>query len=321
MTKTVIVADIGGTHTRLGLWEDGALRAPEKLKTASCEHLSELVTAYRDRHGLPLETPFAFATAANPFADGTWRFTNLEGRSFTLSDFGKCGLKVLVAEDDFAATAYGCIAKKDREGVIALRAGNPVADAPKIVLGPGTGLGMGYGFTRFGKIMVQKTYGGHMLFTPVTERHGEVARAIASLRALERPVIFEDIACGSAFPWLFRACAAIGGHADAAMEADDIFGAPSHPAFIMALDVFHEALGLFAHTCAITLHGFGGIVMNGGFLDALIERELWSADKFLAGFGQKGVPVVAESLAVMPVSIVQDTYISLLGLGAMLDGA
>jgi glucokinase len=314
---SVIVADIGGTHTRFGLWQDGRLDLCEKLKTAEFKTIPESIAAYQKKHGAEGVKDFAFATAANPFADGTWRFTNLADRGFSINDITGAGFRVLAAEDDFSATAAGCLSlKADDKNIIAVQKGEGRTSDPKVVLGPGTGLGMGYGLPNAdGSYRVQKAYGGHMLFTPLTDLHVDIARRIQVKRNLDRPVIFEDIGCGSSFPALYEVCCDITGTKPAAHFFDDT----AHPAFVMALDMFHETVGLFAHLCVVTLHGFGGVIMNGGFLDALIERKLWDAEKFLNAFHQKGVPIVTEDILKTPVSIVTDTYISLIGVGKMID--
>lgn len=313
----VIVADIGGTHTRFGLWRGGRLDACEKLKTAAFATIPDSIAAYQKKHAFEDVRDFAFATAANPFADGTWRFTNLADREFSIDDLSKAGFRVLAAEDDFSATAAGCLAlAPDDPNVMPVQHSKGRKGDPKIVLGPGTGLGMGYGLPEKNQsYRVQKSYGGHMLFTPLTDLHLDISRRIQKARRLDRPVIFEDIACGSAFPALYHACCDIAGESPAA----HFFDAPEHPGFRMALALFHEGLGLFAHLCVVTLHGFGGVMMNGGFLDALIDRGLWDAPQFRAAFHQKGVPIVTEDILNTPVSIVTDTFISLVGVGKLLD--
>ncbi|PZQ44940.1 MAG: hypothetical protein DI551_09030 [Micavibrio aeruginosavorus] len=313
----VIVADIGGTHTRFGFWENGSLDLCEKLKTADFKSIPESIAVYQERHGLQGIKKFAFATAANPWADGTWHFTNLADRSFSIDDIKRAGFSVLAAEDDFSATTAGCLSLSPQDkSILSIKAAAGRAGDPKIVLGPGTGLGMGYGLpNKDGSFRVQKAYGGHMLFTPLTDTHIEISRSVQKERNLQRPVVFEDIACGSSFPALYRACCSIAG----TKPSDNFLDDPTDPAFVMASDIFHEALGLFAHLCVVAIHGFGGVMMNGGFLDALIERQLWQKDKFLQGFHQKGVPIVAEDILNTPISIVTDTYISLIGVGRMID--
>ena len=314
----VIVADIGGTHTRFGLWKEGGLERCVKLKTADFISIPESIAAYQGQHNLGGIKNFAFATAANPFADGTWHFSNLADHAFSVSEINDAGYKVLLAEDDFSATTRGCLSIAENDNnILTVKKGEGRKGDPKIVLGPGTGLGMGYAvYDVNGKFLkVQKAYGGHMLFTPITQTHRDISDRIAKKRNLTRSVIFEDIACGSSFGVLYEVCCDILDEKPAA----HFFADTHHPAFQMALAVFHETLGLFAHLSVVTIHGFGGVIMNGGFLDALIERKLWNPQKFLNAFHQTGVPIVTEDILKTPISIVTDTYISLVGLGKMLD--
>ena len=305
---TALLTDIGGTHMRIARDADGVLTAPEKFAVADFPSLPAILDRYCAVHDLTPGGTVRIATAANPWPDGMWHFTNNETITLDPAAFTRAGWAVAALTDDFLASAHGI----GDAATATLRAGEVRTDAPSVLLGPGTGLGLAYLVPTPGGRHVQQTFGGHMLATAATAEQRQVLDAIAALRGAAVAVP-EDVASGRGLATLQGAVRDLRGESGQDMTLTQLMQSDA-PVAQDTLRLFHEFLGLFAHHAILTLHAFGGLYLDGGVLQALRRHGKFDFAGFVRYLDLDVAPVVRAALAATPIHAVADPYIALRGL-------
>lgn len=320
---TIIATDIGGTHARLALVENGTIRQPEKLAAAEFPTFPAALESWCVKHKQKSGGKLLIATAAQPGTDGVWRFLN-GGNSWIIDSkaLGKAGWQVEILVNDFAASAHGALTLPS-SSLTALREGRGTDGAGKVILGPGTGLGMAYMMPFGNKWRVQETFGGHMLAAALTDEQFTVIKTIRGLRGGKPDVVPEDLASGRALPNLYKAVCVINGRTPADITADEILANANSPdarqVIHQVLRLFHEFLGLFAHNVVVTTHAFAGVYLDGGVIQRLYAAKLFDRESFEKGFVPAMVPTVRAALAATPVWLINDPFVALRGLADMMD--
>lgn len=105
----VILADIGGTHIRLGITQDGKdILHTEKSPVADYKALQDALSAYCTRHEITA-TNIAIATAAWPQDDGIWRFARQDRWEISPQALQGAGWNILYIGNDFKSSAIGAV--------------------------------------------------------------------------------------------------------------------------------------------------------------------------------------------------------------------
>ena len=140
--KTALVGDIGGTNARFALWRDQRIEQIRVLPTADHARPELAIRAYLDEVGQPLGALEAVCLAcAGPVGGDHFRFTNNHWQLSRQAFCRELGLKDLLLINDFTAMALGMTRLRDDERVT-VREGEPEPGRPRLVIGPGTGLGL-----------------------------------------------------------------------------------------------------------------------------------------------------------------------------------
>lgn len=161
----VLVGDVGGTNTRLALYDGDVELARESVRNAERHGLTEVAAAFVARHGRP---DAACVGIAGPVRHGSVTMTNLgwetdEGR-MTEAVGGPCALI-----NDFHAQALAMT--RLEPGHYETLGGGPVdAQVPAVVIGPGTGLGEAILVPGPEGWIAIPGEGGHTRFAPRDER-------------------------------------------------------------------------------------------------------------------------------------------------------
>ncbi len=305
-----ILCDLGGTHIRFGV--DGGEpefgRSLAKFPAADFSGFEEAVRHYANLHDISLREGVALA-ATGPLSRPWPVDATAAARS---------GVNILHEVSDFEASAWG-VMRLGGDQLVTVRAGIGDPDAPQVILGPGTGLGLAYMIPGGeGGWRIQKTHGGHMRAALLSAEHIELAERISRLMGTGQTVIYEHFASGRGLPFLYRAvCQMRGETGRAADSAEDILAGEMDDALRTTLRVFHEVLGLFAHSCILTLNALGGLYLDGGIVQRLRERGLFDSDTVLRFMTLNPVATVRADLDAVPVRIVNEPFIALHGLAAM----
>ena len=131
-----LVADIGGTNTRLGVISNGILTDLRKYPTGTLPELLEAFHSLRDEIGT--DPRAVVAAGAGPVRDGTIRLTNAH-LDLSESDIGKAtGAQHTFVINDFTAAAWS-VAEVTAADVEVLQGTATPPQGTRLVVGPGTG--------------------------------------------------------------------------------------------------------------------------------------------------------------------------------------
>jgi glucokinase len=301
-----ILADIGGTHARFARLENGQIMEPRRVEVAAFSSLEDALHDYTDAQKI---THLSLATAAQPDAEGVYRFYNANPWQFDAAS-----LKPRHLVNDFVAAAWGTLAPETQR--ITLHEGKPDHKAPITVLGPGTGLGLAY-VHQEPAVFVQETFGGHMSIATLTEEQHRITGLIRRLKGNGQAVIPEDAASGRGLILLYRALCLQNGVTPRIEDAAEMIYQAGDPLVRQTLRLFHEFLGLFAQQAVVTGHGFGSLVIGGGVAERLYEFGLFDVSSFRKFLMPDLAPIVQAKLETLPIHLISDPFLALRGLALM----
>lgn len=323
MTTDLIVADIGGTNTRIararhatGQW---SLHDTGVYPSREHPDLSGILQQWRrDRVPAGVEFRAAGLAVAGPVTpdhgDTEARVTNLQHwptlRAAALGD--TLGLPVALL-NDFAAIGASLDALDADQDLLPLQTGTPDPEGLRLVAGAGTGLGTCLvGPAR--APVIHAGEGGHARFSPadaeetalagfVTAREGHCTR--------EHLLSGAGIARIAAFEQTRRPDAGL----DGALRADDPAVAihelaeQGHPAALGVIERFVRLYGGQLADMALTALPYGGVYLAGGI------APRWSrylqGPAFRAAFTNR--PPMAHLLEGLPVALIMHPQPGLLG--------
>lgn len=322
----LLAADVGGTKTLLALAElaDGRLRLLQERRYDSggyadfesivADFLARLAPEQRRiRHA-------CFAVAGPVMTAGgseVARITNLPWRLDTRRLAEAFALPAVRLINDFQAVGYG-IELLDEGDLVTLQAGRPRGEAPRVVLGAGTGLGTALLVWQGTRYQVLSTEGGHVDFAP---NGAQQQRLLAWLAQRYGHVSIERLLSG---PGLAAIYEFLSGEEPARVNAElvqrtrtqDAAAAVAEYAMIhgdgladAALALFASIYGAHAGNLALLTLPYGGLYIAGGIAPRILARL--SDGRFLAAFNDKGR--MAHLTAEIPVAVVINPKVGLLG--------
>jgi glucokinase len=326
-----LVADVGGTRARFAL--SAAARAlPEQQRTLVCAgfpSLADAASAYLAGVGHPPVREACFAVAG-PVARDRVEFTN-RAWSFSIAETrAALGLDRLHVVNDFEAQARALplLSAADLR-----RVGGGAADlvAPRVVLGPGTGLGVAALVKAGGRWIPLPGEGGHVALSPMDARESAV---LAHLWQRWDHVSAERLVSGPGLQVLWETLRALDGQPHVtAPPPEEItrsalsVGSDPTPApwgqtpgpdpSLEALSVFCALLGTVAANLAVTLGARGGVYLGGGIVPAL--GPWFDSSPFRARFERKGR--FSGYVAAIPTLVITAPSPALRGAVAALDEA
>lgn len=308
----VLIGDIGGTNARFAILLDAYAEPKEfpGVRTADFASLDAAIqAAVLDKTSVrPLS---ALLAVAGPVDGDEIALTNHGWVVRPRALFGTLGLDEVVVLNDFEAQALGVVALGP-EHMDRIGGGQVPEEASRIVLGPGTGLGVaGLVHARDMWIPVPGE-GGHVDIGPRTPRDFSV---FPHIETIEGRISAEQLLCGRGIVNLYRAvCAARGGRprlydpariTAAALAGDD-------EAAGEALDMFVTCLGRLAGDMALVFMSRGGVFLTGGIVQKILPAL--KDGRFRAAFEDKAPH--GALLRQMPVHVVIHPLAALAGLAA-----
>ncbi len=307
-TPKLLVADVGGTHARLALADPGSSE-PVGERRYFCADFPGFEPLLADYLSATDATIAAGCLAvAGPIGDDgrRARLTNLPWTIDADALAARFGIGRLTLTNDFAAAAMG-ITVTPADFLVPLQAGRPLAYAPKLVVGAGTGLGMAVLIHLDDRWLVLPGEGGHVGFAPQDEAQ---ARLWQVLKNEYGRVTAERVVSGPGLTDIHRILsgktltpAAIAG---AALDGSDAAARRS-------ADLFLSAYGGFAGDMALAVMARGGVFLAGGIAGKLLP--LLPESPFLAAFNSKAEH--AALAAEMPVAVATDPALGLRGAAVM----
>ena len=314
----ILVGDIGGTNTRLALYErrDGSLRPALEMNFKSRDHssLDEMVLAFINQARSPVDR--ACFGVAGPVKDGRISASNLAWivDSRTLARI--LHLEKVYLLNDLQAIAYGVMALSPAD-VVVLRQGQPMP-GNRGVIAAGTGLGEAGLFWDGARLYPFASEGGHADFAPRNDLEIELFRYLSSKfghvsyeRILSGPGLvnvyqfLRDTKRDAEPAWLAEELA----HADPGAVISRFALSGKSPLCEHALDLFIDVYGAEAGNCALRFMAMNGMFIAGGIAPKVLPK--FSDPRFLAAFAGKGrLKTLLESI---PVSVVTNEKVGLLG--------
>ena len=315
----ILGGDLGGTKTLLALAEHdvaGGIRIIRQQRFASGGYPAfELMLGefLADRPSIDA----ACFGVAGPTDGHSARLTYLPW-GLDADDLGRrFAIPRVTLANDFAAAAHG-LALVEAESILTLHAGRPIARAPRVILGAGTGLGVAGLVWQGDRYRVIAGEGGHMGFAPQTGEQGELWRWLSDQNGR---VTTEDIVSG---PGLARIHAFFNGRpcptgTSFGAQPEEIGNAAlsrSDPLAVRALNLWLACYGAFAGDLALHWLARGGVYLAGGIAAKLLPGS--DASPFIEAFLAKREH---RHLALdMPIRLVTDENLGLRGTLALASG-
>jgi glucokinase len=315
--RMILCGDIGGTHTRLALFERGRPLVPVGLETypsREARSLTEIVQAFvRARAARPDGACFGIA---GPVLRGRVATTNLPWviEAADLSA-GLGGVPVFLL-NDLEALAHG-VGVAPPEALATINAGTPEPRGNVAVIAAGTGLGEA-GILCDGEHRVPfASEGGHADFAPRSEREVTLLR---HLLARYGHASYERILSGPGLANLFDFLRDVEGRDPAGLDdrvtRDELPAAITTaalagdpPIAVAALELFVDVYGAEAGNLALKLKATGGVFVGGGIAPRILPRL--TDGRFRDAFCAKGR--FEHLLGGIPVQVLLDDKTGLWG--------
>ena len=312
----ILLADIGGTNVRYAtLYADGRIDGFESWLTALYPNISEAVKAYAEATGARLPFQAAAICAAGPLTGEHIDLTNCGWKISVGEIAAATGARAPILVNDFAAVARALPALGAGD-LVQFGGGVPLEGAPKVALGPGTGLGVASAVAdgRGGWIATPGE-GGHSDLAATNER--EIAIVFHLIRE-HGHVSVERVLSGPGLETLYLAIASLDGlKLNAKPIAHDIAMAARKgrdAAAVEAVALFTGWLGSVAGNLALTLGAQGGVYIAGGIVPQW--GDLFDAKLFRRRFEAKGR--MRGFLAPIPTYVVTAKDLAFRGLAEMI---
>lgn len=304
-----LVGDVGGTNARFSLVDgEGHLRNTKTYACANYGGLDEIIAEYLEETAGKKRPAKAVVAVAGPVVDGEIEFTNLDWQVSETDLIASFGFDAIRLINDFAAQALAApvLPATDLRRIGPDLRGAPTC--PIVVLGAGTGFGVGAVARSQHVDIAVATEGGHAGFAPHDEVEAQVWRR---LQGLYGRVSVERVLSGQGLFDLYLALEDMAGRtpelADerAVVEAADAGDSGAGA----ALDRFCAILGGVAGDLALTHGARGGIYVSGGIAPRMGERLM--SGGFRARFEAKGR--LADYVREIPTYLITHPYAALVG--------
>lgn len=313
----LLAGDVGGTKTRLGLFERAPGRprpvATRTYLTNDFASFGEILDAFLRDVNAPPGVDAAVAGVAGPVVDGTARLTNIPWDVSAADIAARLHTSRVLLLNDLEAMAIGAGVLGPEE-IVELQGGVAREDGNAVVIAAGTGLGQAYLHRVNGRLRPVPSEGGHADFSARTDREIGLVRM---LRRLYGRAAVEHVLSGPGLLNLHRFthdgqdCPAIRGldttHAPAGVSRAALDG--SCPSCVEALSIFVEAYGAEAGNLALRGVATSGVFVGGGIAPQILPAL--QDGRFMEAFRAKGL--MSDLAASIPVKVIVIAEAGLLG--------
>jgi glucokinase len=313
----VLVGDVGGTSTRLGVFEPTSSRpralAIRTFRTLDFSSLLDMISAFLDGEASSASSiASACFGVAGPVDGDVADLTNVPWRvdaSRVARTFGLARVNLL---NDLEALAYALPALVDSE-VRVLQTGRPVPKGSIAVIAAGTGLGEAVLHHVDGRYRAHAMEAGHADFAARSDREITVLRDLWRRRGRAS---VEDVVSGPGLINIYRAL-----HGDACAAGIDLAAPTASEAIsaaalgggcvgcAQALDAFVAAYGAEAGNLALRTIATGGVFVGGGIAPKILSAL--EDGRFMTAFRAKAP--FEKMLEAVPVKVILNSEAGLLG--------
>ncbi len=317
MADPILVADIGGTNARFALAEMAGgritIRDAQTFRAEDFETIRDAADAYLESVAeKPTRGCFA---AAGPIINGEVDFTNSHWTLRAADIKGPLKLSAFLIVNDFYALAAG-VEHLPEDAFVEVKAGAPLEGAPRLVIGPGTGLGQALIIPTSSGSKIIATEGGHVSFAPHTDEEIELLKFTAREHSY---VSVERLLSGHGLVNIHRALCAIEGAQRVSLQANEITAAAidgTYPIATKAVDMFCAILGCVSGDALLSTGARGGVVLGGGILPKI--RDIFLKSAYCERFTDKGR--MKDYVDAVPVKLIVKDGAAFYGAAAAMAG-
>jgi glucokinase len=308
----ILIGDIGGTNARFAIIADATAEQINfpNVRTADFETIDDAIrAAILEKSAITPRS--AILAVAGPISDDEIPLTNCDWVVRPKTMIEGLGLEDVLVVNDFEAQALAVsdLSTENRE-----RLGSASGDmvASRVVLGPGTGLGVG------GLIHARNVWipvpgeGGHVDLGPRTQRDLEI---FPHVETIEGRISAEQILCGRGIVNLYRAICAADSVEPTYADPADITShalAGTDAVAVETIALFSTYLGRVAGDMAMIFMARGGVFLSGGISQKILPALRKS--EFRAAFEDKAPH--SALLATIPTYVVTHPLAALAGLSS-----
>jgi len=308
----ILIGDIGGTNARFSILID-AYAEPKpfpNVRTADYPTIDEAIQkVVLDKTSV--QPRAAILAIAGPIDGDEIDLTNCDWIVRPKAMIADLGFEDVLVVNDFEAQALAVAALPD-EYRETLGTGSEPQMASRVVLGPGTGLGVaGLVYARHMWFPVPGE-GGHVDVGPRSARDFEI---FPHLKRIEGRVSAEEILSGRGVVNIYQAVCAADGVAPAFSNPADITAhglGGANPQAVETLALFATYLGRVAGDMALIFMARGGVYLAGGISQKIIPAL--KGPEFRAAFEDKAPH--SELMGTIPTFVVTHPQAALAGLAS-----
>jgi glucokinase len=309
----ILIGDIGGTNARFSILTDAQSAAVEfeNVRTADHANIDDAIEAgiFAATRLRPRSTVLALAA---PIEGDEVPLTNCPWVVRPRELHRRLGIGDVTLLNDFEAQALATVALGPEHLQRIGGGAEPEPNGSRVILGPGTGLGVAGMVHARGIWIPVPGEGGHVDLGPRSARDLKVW---PHLEPIEGRISAEQMLCGRGLVNIAAAVALSRGQAPHFVTPADITAAAlagSDAVAVEALDVFVTCLGRVAGDMALIFMAQGGIYLSGGIAQKIVPAL--QRGGFRAAFEDKAPH--SELMRQMPVSVLTHPRAALFGLAA-----
>jgi glucokinase len=268
----ILIGDIGGTNARFSMLVDAQTKATEfiHVQTADYETIDDAIVDKVFGSDLP-KPRSAILAIAGPIDGDEIDLTNCDWIVRPKKMIGELGFDAVLVLNDFEAQALAVasLTEKDRQ---VIGPDVPAIDATRVVLGPGTGLGVA------GLLHARDTWfpvpgeGGHVDIGPRSDRDREIFPHLATI---EGRVSAEEIISGRGLLNIYRAVCAADGIEPTLDSPPDVTEeglSGKNRQAAETIELFVAYLGRLAGDLALIFMARGGVFLGGGISPKILSE-------------------------------------------------
>ena len=314
-TSSLLVADVGGTNTRVALASEEGLRADtiSRFRNSEYSSLEEVLKTYLGQQG-PLSLSSAAVAVAGPVQDGRGELTNFDWSFDEPSLARATGASRVAVLNDLQAQGFALDHLDGSQTRTVVSGPVPPKNSPCLVVGVGTGFNASPVHQTNSRLHVPPSETGHTNLPVIDTDDVDLWRWINKEHGFPE---VEDVLSGRGLENVYRwRCQVLGIPGDkSAAEIMKTCESGNDPAAIETVGVFVRILGAVCGNLSLIHLPFGGVFLVGGVARA-IAPHLTTHD-FADAYRNKGR--FAEFMENFSVNVVEDDYAALLGLAAYLE--
>ena len=310
MTAAIrLVADVGGTNTRIGLFDEQHREFSSVASFNNCDHqsLAHVIRHWQEQLGERLPPRACIAAAAPPSGDQV-TMVNI-GWSFSIKDMAReFGFSQLGWLNDFQANAHS-LPHLGQSDLQLIDPGRETEHKTLATVGPGTGLGGATLRWLGGVPYAADAEPGHAGLSPGNELEIAIFKALLPIHG---DIYAELLVSGNGLVRLYTSIAEIHGAKPKELKPADVSRLAlegSDEYCVLALDTFCALLGSACGDFVLSNGACRGLFIAGGIVPRMIDF-LRQSD-FLARFHHKGA--MREHLQAVSVNVITTENPGLIG--------